>query len=155
MGAASIARSRGESSVSTEHLLLSLFDDAACAGCRVLLKLGVDIRALEGSVANQPVRGADIQNRARLSPRGKRVIDLAYDEARRLHDHYIGTEHLLLGLVREEEGVAGQALLGQGVMLGRARAAVAEIQGKDLSALTRRQSVIERLRALFGPRGEE
>ena len=69
--------------------------------------------------------GRDMQ----LTPRAKRVIDLAYAEARRLGNDYIGTEHLLLGLVREGDGLAGRVLSRLGVDLAQARLAVATLQG--------------------------
>src|SRR5262249_2313891 len=68
--------------------------------------------------------GQDMQ----LTPRCKRVIDLAYDEARTLNNNYIGTEHLLLGLIREGEGLAGRILTKLGVQLERTRAEVQSLQ---------------------------
>ena len=65
-----------------------------------------------------------------LTPRAKRVIDLAYDEARNLNNNYIGTEHLLLGLVREGEGVAAKVLSNLGVELNKVRSAVEFIIGR-------------------------
>jgi len=63
-----------------------------------------------------------------LAPRAKRVINLAYDEARLLNNNYIGTEHLLLGLIREDEGLAGRVLRGLGVDLERTRHEVIALQ---------------------------
>src|SRR5258708_22380705 len=66
-----------------------------------------------------------------LTPRAKRVIDLAYDEARQLNNNYIGTEHLLLGLIREGEGLAGRVLAKLGVDLERTRREVMALQDTD------------------------
>ena len=66
-----------------------------------------------------------------LTPRAKRVIDLAYDEARQLSNNYIGTEHLLLGLIREGEGLAGRVLSKLAVDLERTRREVMALQDND------------------------
>src|SRR6185436_16619218 len=66
-----------------------------------------------------------------LTPRAKRVIDLAYDEARNLNNNYIGTEHLLLGLIREGDGLAGRVLAKLGVELERARREVMALQDNE------------------------
>ncbi len=69
-----------------------------------------------------------------LTPRAKRVIDLAYDEARSLNNNYIGTEHLLLGLIREGEGLAGRVLQKLGVDLERTRREVMSLQDGETTA---------------------
>ena len=63
-----------------------------------------------------------------LTPRSKKVIDLAYDEARQLDNNYIGTEHLLLGMLREGEGLAGRVLLEMGIRLEQVRAVICHLQ---------------------------
>src|SRR5947209_8086274 len=118
-----------EQYVSTEHLLLGLVreNDSVCA--RVLDRMGVSMGRIRSEVERQVARGdarptADMQ----LTPRARRVIDLAYDEARQLSNNYIGTEHLLLGLIREGEGLAGRVLISLGIELERARKEVAALQ---------------------------
>ena len=108
--------------IGTEHLLLGLLGEEAGGAAQVLARLGVAPpqvrRAVEGGLerGERPV-GGDV----RLTPGAKRVIELTVEEARRLgHDH-IGTEHLLLGLVREEQGRAASVLAELGVEVERVR----------------------------------
>ena len=108
--------------IGTEHLLLGLVREENGVASKVLIELGVDpaqvIRAVERTVGRgeRPPFG-----KPTLAPRTKRVIELAVDEARLMGHHYIGTEHLLLGLVREGEGIAVNVLRGLGVSLDRVR----------------------------------
>lgn len=119
----------GESCVSTEHLLLGLSREDDSMAARVLDKMGVSLEKIRAEVNKQITSvegklGQDMQ----LTPRAKRVIDLAYDEARALNNDYIGTEHLLLGIIREGEGLAGRVLQDLGVGIDEARAIVKELQ---------------------------
>ncbi|NUQ36696.1 MAG: ATP-dependent Clp protease ATP-binding subunit [Caldilineales bacterium] len=108
--------------IGTEHLLLGLVREENGVASRVLSELGVDpiqvTRAVERTVGRgeRPPFG-----KPTLAPRTKRVIELAVDEARLMGHHYIGTEHLLLGMVREGEGIAVNVLRGLGVSLDRVR----------------------------------
>ncbi len=108
--------------IGTEHLLLGLVREENGVAVKVLRELGVDpgqvIRAVERTVGRgeRPPFG-----KPTLAPRTKRVIELAVDEARLMGHHYIGTEHLLLGLVREGEGIAVNVLRGLGINLDRVR----------------------------------
>ena len=102
--------------IDTEHLLLGLMrEDGGVAG-RVLRDLGLDLRRVEESVARLSMseRTASYAQ-LDLSPGTKKVLELAVDEARRMGHHYIGTEHLLLGLVRQQEGIALDVLRRLGV----------------------------------------
>lgn len=93
--------------IGTEHLLLGLLREEEGLAAKVLRELGVDHNRVRRMVEDIVGRGqAPANARLTLTPRTRRVIELAVDEARRLGHHYIGTEHLLLGLVREDEGVA-------------------------------------------------
>ncbi len=108
--------------IGTEHLLLGLVREENGVAVKVLRELGVEpgqvIRAVERTVG----RGERAPfGKPTLAPRTKRVIELAVDEARLMGHHYIGTEHLLLGLVREGEGIAVNVLRGLGVNLDRVR----------------------------------
>jgi ATP-dependent Clp protease ATP-binding subunit ClpC len=123
------AQRLGESQVSTEHLLLGLVRESDSVAARILDRMGVSLQRIRNEIERYATRsearlGAEMQ----LSPRAKRVIDLAYDEARQLNNNYIGTEHLLLGLIREGEGLAARVLHKLGVDLERARREVMNLQ---------------------------
>ncbi len=126
------AQKFGEGYVSTEHLLLGLVRESDSVAARVLEKLGVSLNKIRTEVEKALPRGegGKTQEMA-LTPRAKRVIDLAYDEARNLSNNYIGTEHLLLGLVREGDGLAGRILAKLGIELEKARAEVRALQDND------------------------
>jgi ATP-dependent Clp protease ATP-binding subunit ClpC len=97
--------------IGTEHLLLGLIREEEGMAAKVLRELGVDQNRVRQIVEDIVGRGqATAGARLSLTPRTKRVIELAVDEARRLGHHYIGTEHLLLGLVREGDGIAVNVL---------------------------------------------
>lgn len=126
------AQKFGEGYVSTEHLLLGLVRESDSVAARVLEKLGVSLNRIRAEVEKQLPRGdARPSQDMTLTPRAKRVIDLAYDEARNLNNNYIGTEHLLLGLIREGDGLAGRVLAKLGVELERARREVMALQDNE------------------------
>src|SRR5215831_18529320 len=102
--------------IGTEHLLLGLMREEGGVAGRVLRDLGLEQRRVEELVEELTRATARTTNTALdLSPGTKRVLELAVDEARRMGHHYIGTEHLLLGLVRQPEGVAIDVLKRLGV----------------------------------------
>ncbi len=108
--------------IGTEHLLLGLVREGEGVAAKVLNNLGVDLNKVRSAVEWIIGRGDRIVlGEIGLTPRAKKVIELAVDEARRLNHHYIGTEHLLLGLVREGEGIASGVLESLGVNLERVR----------------------------------
>ncbi|MFQ6001997.1 MAG: Clp protease N-terminal domain-containing protein, partial [Anaerolineae bacterium] len=114
--------------IGTEHLLLGLVREESGVAARVLKDLGVEPNALRKAVEEMIGRGErKVLGKIGLTPRTKRVIELAVDEARRLGHHYIGTEHLLLGLAREGEGIAVDVLKSLGVNLDRLRTETARI----------------------------
>ncbi|MBN8690012.1 MAG: ATP-dependent Clp protease ATP-binding subunit [Armatimonadetes bacterium] len=126
------AQKFGEGYVSTEHLLLGLVRESDSVAARVLERLGVSLSRIRAEVEKQLPRGdARPSQEMTLTPRAKRVIDLAYDEARNLNNNYIGTEHLLLGLIREGDGLAGRVLAKLGVELERARREVGSLQDNE------------------------
>ena len=126
------AQKFGEGYVSTEHLLLGLVRESDSVAARVLERLGVSLNRVRVEVEKQLPRGdARPSQDMTLTPRAKRVIDLAYDEARNLNNNYIGTEHLLLGLIREGDGLAGRVLAKLGVELERARREVMALQDNE------------------------
>ena len=108
--------------IGTEHLLLGLVREGDGVAAKVLSNLGVELNKVRSAVEFIIGRG-DRQSSGEigLTPRAKKVIELAVDEARRLSHPYIGTEHLLLGLVREGEGIAAGVLESLGVNLERVR----------------------------------
>ncbi len=125
----------GENHVSTEHILLGLIRETDSVSARILEELGYKLSTIRAEVERCAVRGdGKSTGQFQLTPRAKRVIDLAYDEARGFNHNYIGTEHLLLGLVREGEGIAGQVLQKIGVKLDDVRALALRFASKASSA---------------------
>ena len=123
--------------IGTEHLLLGLVREENGVAVRVLRDLGVDPRQIRERVERTVGRGQRaMYGKLSLTPRTKRVIELAVDEARRLGHHYIGTEHLLLGLVRAGEGVAVDVLKGLGVSLDKVRSQTARVMMETSSQST-------------------
>ena len=111
--------------IGTEHLLLGLVREGDGVAARVLSNMGVQLTKVRSAVEFIIGRGdSGVTGEIGLTPRAKKVIELAVDEARRLNHHYIGTEHLLLGLVREGEGIAAGVLESLGVNLEKVRAQV-------------------------------
>ncbi len=108
--------------IGTEHLLLGLIREGDGVAAKVLGSLGVELDKARSSVESIIGRGDRVVlGEIGLTPRAKKVIELAVDEARRLHHHYLGTEHLLLGLVREGQGIAAGVLDNLGVSLEKVR----------------------------------
>ncbi len=119
------ARRLGHNVVGTEHILLGLIAEGEDVAARALLSLGISIDQVRGEVERIIGRGGQpTEGQIGFTPRSKRVLELAFDEARRLGHTYIGTEHLLLGLIREGEGVAAQVLHNLGADLEKVRAQV-------------------------------
>lgn len=110
------ARSLGHELVGTEHILLGLVREGSGVAARVLEALGVDADKVREEVVRIVGKAQPLQvTRIGLTPRGKRVLDLAFQESRTRGDGYIGTEHILLGLIKEGEGVAAHVLKSMGV----------------------------------------
>lgn len=112
----------GHTCIGTEHLLLGLLREGEGVAARVLSDLGLSLSRVRDAVERYTGRGNRAAGgRVELAPSTKHVIELAVDEARRLGHHYIGTEHLLLGLSREAEGMAVGVLEALGVTLDQVR----------------------------------
>jgi ClpA/ClpB-like protein len=108
--------------IGTEHLLLGLVAEGEGLAAKTLQNLGIELATVRRSVEGIVGRGDRIVlGEIGMTPRAKKVVELAREEARRLGHNYIGTEHLLLGLIREGEGIAAGALESLGVSLDRAR----------------------------------
>ncbi|NLJ81226.1 MAG: ATP-dependent Clp protease ATP-binding subunit [Firmicutes bacterium] len=132
------ARRLGHNVVGTEHILLGLIAEGSDVAAKALLSLGVSIDQVRNEVERMVGRGGQpTQGQIGFTPRSKRVLELAFDEARRLGHTYIGTEHLLLGLVREGEGVAAQVLHNLGADLDRVRTQVTGQMGSGASGKAR------------------
>jgi ATP-dependent Clp protease ATP-binding subunit ClpC len=122
--------------IGTEHLLLGLVREEEGVAAKVLRKLGVELYKVREAVEFIIGRGDRIVlGEIGLTPRAKKVIELAVDEARRMNHHYIGTEHLLLGLVREGEGIAAGVLESLGVNLEKVRIATLSVLGSSSSPM--------------------
>ena len=120
--------------IGTEHLLLGLVREGDGVAAKVLSNLGVELNKVRSAVESIIGRGDRIVlGDIGLTPRAKKVIELAVDEARRLNHHYIGTEHLLLGMVREGEGIAAGVLESLGVNLEKVRSQTLQVLNQGSS----------------------
>ncbi len=123
--------------VGTEHLLLGLVREGEGIAARALQKLGVDLTKVRQEVEKIIGKGDNpILQSVSYTPRAKKVIELAIEEGRNLDHNYVGTEHLLLGLIREGEGIAAKVLGNLGVELKRARVQVIHLLGGDAGGLS-------------------
>ena len=117
--------------IGTEHILLGLVKEGSGVGAIVLKNLGVDLRKVRLEVEKLVKSGPEMVTMGKLpqTPRAKRVIEYAIEEARNLNHNYVGTEHLLLGLLREQDGVAAQVLMNLGLKLEDVREEVLNLLG--------------------------
>jgi ATP-dependent Clp protease ATP-binding subunit ClpC len=115
--------------IGTEHILLGLVKEGSGVGASVLKNLGVDLRGVRREVEQLIKHGPEMVTMGKVpqTPRAKRVIEYALEESRDLNHNYVGTEHLLLGLLREQEGVAAQVLTNMGVSLDLVRREVLQV----------------------------
>ncbi len=120
--------------IGTEHILLGLVKEGSGVAANVLKNLDVDLRKIRHEVENIVQSGPDMVTMGKLpqTPRAKKVIEYAMEEARNLNHNYVGTEHLLLGLLREQEGVAAQVLMNLGMKLEDVREEVLNLLGHGL-----------------------
>ncbi|UCG59351.1 MAG: ATP-dependent Clp protease ATP-binding subunit [Phycisphaerales bacterium] len=117
--------------IGTEHILLGLVKEGSGVGATVLKNLDVDIKKLRLEIEKQVKSGPDMVTMGKLpqTPRAKKVIEYAIEEARALNHNYVGTEHILLGLLRESEGIAAQVLMSLGLKLEEIRQEVLNLLG--------------------------
>jgi ATP-dependent Clp protease ATP-binding subunit ClpC len=114
--------------IGTEHLLLGLVREGEGVAAKVLISLGVDLEMVRKKVEEIIGRGDRVVlGEIGLTPRAKKVIELAVDEGRLLNHHYVGTEHLLLGLIREGEGIGAGVLESFGLSLQEVRAKTIQV----------------------------
>ena len=124
------ARRLGHNVVGTEHILLGLAAEGEGVAARALQAIGISLDKVRAEVEKVIGRGEGVsQGNIGFTPRAKRVLELAFDEARQLGHTYIGTEHILLGLIREGEGVAAQVLRNLGADLDKVRRHVVDLLG--------------------------
>ena len=120
--------------IGTEHILLGLVKEGSGVGATVLKNLDVDIKKLRLAVEKRVKSGPDMVTMGKLpqTPRAKKVIEYAIEEARALNHNYVGTEHILLGLLRETEGIAAQVLMDMDMKLEDVRQEVLNLLGASI-----------------------
>ena len=119
--------------IETENILLGLIKEASGVGATVLKNLDVDIKTLLPEVEKLLKSGPGIVAKGKLPqpPRAKKVIEYAIKKARSFNHNYVGTEHILLGLLRQSEGIAAQVLMSYGLKLEDVRQEVLNLLGRD------------------------
>lgn len=126
------ARRLGHNFVGTEQVLLGLIGEGTGVAAKTLKSMGVNLKDARTEVEKIIGRGSGfVAVEIPFTPRAKRVLELSWDEARQLGHNYIGTEHLLLGLIREGEGVAARVLENLGVDLNKVRSNVVKMLGES------------------------
>ncbi|MFM7107790.1 MAG: Clp protease N-terminal domain-containing protein, partial [Planctomycetaceae bacterium] len=120
--------------IGTEHVLLGLIKEGSGVAANVLKNLDIDLRKIRMEVEKLVQSGPDMVTMGKLpqTPRAKKVIEYSMEEARNLNHNYVGTEHILLGLLREQEGVAAQVLINLGLKLEDVREEVLNLLGHGM-----------------------
>lgn len=121
----------GHHNIGTEHVLLGLIREGDGIAAKALVALGLGLDKIQDEVESLIGRSQDQATNIAYTPRAKKVIELSMDEARKLGHTYVGTEHILLGLIREGEGVAARVLNNLGVSLNKARQQVLQLLGSN------------------------
>ncbi len=121
----------GHNNIGTEHILLGLIREGDGIAAKALIALGLGLEKIHSEVESLIGRGQEQPTNIAYTPRAKKVIELSMDEARKLGHTYVGTEHILLGLIREGEGVAARVLNNLGVSLNKARQQVLQLLGSN------------------------
>src|SRR5881296_466506 len=135
--------------IGTEHILLGLVKEGSGVAANVLKNLDVDLRKIRLEVEKIVQAGPDMVTMGKLpqTPRAKKVIEYAIEEARQLNHNYVGTEHLLLGLLREHDGVAAQVLMNLGLRLEDVREEVLNLLGHNMESSDESESHVPLLGA--------
>jgi len=122
--------------IGTEHILLGLIREGEGVACAVLQNLGIDLDRLRVEIEKLITAGsaASVLGDVPFAPRAKKALELAAEEARSLGHNYIGTEHILLGLLREEEGIASQVILSLGLDLKRVKDEILALLGGGIQS---------------------
>ncbi len=121
----------GHNNIGTEHILLGLIREGEGIAAKALQALGLGSEKIQKEVETLIGSGQEGSKTIHYTPRAKKVIELSMDEARKLGHSYVGTEHILLGLIREGEGVAARVLNNLGVSLNKARQQVLQLLGSN------------------------
>jgi ATP-dependent Clp protease ATP-binding subunit ClpC len=121
----------GHNNIGTEHILLGLIREGEGIAAKALIALNLGLEKIQDEVESLIGRGQEQPTNIAYTPRAKKVIELSMDEARKLGHTYVGTEHILLGLIREGEGVAARVLNNLGVSLNKARQQVLQLLGSS------------------------
>ena len=121
--------------IGTEHILLGLVREGSGVAANVLQNMDIELKKLRLEVEKMVASGPELVAIGQLpfTPRAKKVIEFAFEEAKNLNHNYIGTEHLLLGLLREEEGIAARVLQNSGVKLDEVREEVLSLLGAEFA----------------------
>ncbi|WP_066189124.1 MULTISPECIES: ATP-dependent protease ATP-binding subunit ClpC [Gracilibacillus] len=119
----------GHNNIGTEHILLGLVSEGEGIAAKALQAIGLGADKIRNEVESLIGKGNQVSQTIHYTPRAKKVIELSMDEARKLGHSYVGTEHILLGLIREGEGVAARVLNNLGVSLNKARQQVLQLLG--------------------------
>ncbi|GAA0418346.1 MAG: ATP-dependent protease ATP-binding subunit ClpC [Bacillota bacterium] len=127
----------GHNNIGTEHILLGLVREGEGIAAKALQSLGLEISKIQEEVEKLIGVGKQPMQSIHYTPRAKKVVELSQDEARKLGHSYVGTEHILLGLIREGEGVAARVLNNLGVSLNKARQQVLQLLGSNESQANR------------------
>jgi ATP-dependent Clp protease ATP-binding subunit ClpA len=119
--------------IGTEHILLGLIKEGSGVGANVLKHFGIDFRTARLEVEKLIKAGPEMVTMGKLpqTPRAKKVHEYAVEEARNLNHNYVGTEHILLGLLREHDGTAAQVLMNSGLTLETVREEVLRLLGNE------------------------
>ncbi|WP_373894571.1 ATP-dependent protease ATP-binding subunit ClpC [Virgibacillus natechei] len=123
----------GHNNIGTEHILLGLVREGEGIAAKALESLGLEVPKIQEEVEKLIGVGKKPMQSIHYTPRAKKVVELSQDEARKLGHSYVGTEHILLGLIREGEGVAARVLNNLGVSLNKARQQVLQLLGSNES----------------------
>jgi len=123
----------GHNNIGTEHILLGLVREGEGIAAKALESLGLKVSKIQEEVESLIGVGKQPMQTIHYTPRAKKVVELSQDEARKLGHSYVGTEHILLGLIREGEGVAARVLNNLGVSLNKARQQVLQLLGTNES----------------------
>ncbi|MGN8647862.1 ATP-dependent protease ATP-binding subunit ClpC [Gracilibacillus sp. HCP3S3_G5_1] len=123
----------GHNNIGTEHILLGLVSEGEGIAAKALHAIGLGADKIRAEVESLIGKGNEVSQTIHYTPRAKKVIELSMDEARKLGHSYVGTEHILLGLIREGEGVAARVLNNLGVSLNKARQQVLQLLGSSES----------------------
>ncbi|MGM8212731.1 ATP-dependent protease ATP-binding subunit ClpC [Virgibacillus sp. W0430] len=127
----------GHNNIGTEHILLGLIREGDGIAAKALQSLGLEIKKIQEEVEQLIGKGKQPMQTIHYTPRAKKVVELSQDEARKLGHSYVGTEHILLGLIREGEGVAARVLNNLDVSLNKARQQVLQLLGTNESQANR------------------